>query len=264
MYVDAHLHLYDIAECLQFERTALEQAFCFDSFSFCTSSCSKSEFEYSAEFCSEKNLNAFFSFGVHPQNPTTQELSTLEHLLQTKRLDAIGEIGFDLYDEYFASLLHEQKEVWNIQLELAMQYDVPIIVHLRKSNHLLFTYLKQLKKIKAVIFHSWPSGSVEALSLLKKGVNAYFSVGKALLRGKKSVYDLVRTIEVSRLLTETDAPYMTLLDEPFSIPSDIKKVVAELCRVKQGENRDSKITEDAMSAKIEKNFFSIFNRKDYS
>ena len=95
-------------------------------------------------------------------------------------------------------------------------------------------------------------------------MNAYFSVGKALLRGKKSVYDLVRTIEVSRLLTETDAPYMTLLDEPFSIPSDIKKVVAELCRVKQGENRDSKITEDAMSAKIEKNFFSIFNRKDYS
>ena len=77
-------------------------------------------------------------------------------------------------------------------------------------------------------------------SLLKKGVNAYFCIGKALLRGQKSQIEMARSFEASRLLSETDAPYMTLKGESFSSLTDIIQVVDEIAHLRNIEKENLK------------------------
>ena len=72
--------------------------------------------------------------------------------------------------------------------------------------HLIFDDVKTLKKINAFIFHGWSGSVTEARSFLKKGVNAYFCIGKGLLRRQKAQLETAATLEEDRILTETDAP----------------------------------------------------------
>lgn len=233
MLVDAHLHIYDLVEILHFQKDGIDKlAKSLKEILFCASSHNIEEFFYTEKFCLENKLKGFFSFGIHPQNPILDELENLEKLLSKKQIQIIGEMGFDLFDEKNKANFKSQKEVWNIQIELALKHNVPVILHLRKSNHLIFQNLKSLKKLKAVIFHGWSGSTIEAHSILKAGVNAFFSIGKALLRGQKTVYQMVNSFPIERLLTETDAPYMKLKNEVFSKPSDIKKVTRKITEIR--------------------------------
>lgn len=172
--------------------------------------------------------HALFSFGIHPQNPVMDEADFLYHLLETKQVQAIGECGFDLFDETFKQTLPQQLKVWQLQTQWAAQFQLPLVIHCRKALPLLFESVPQLKKVPSVIFHGWGGSPQEAASFLKKGVNAYFSLGKATLRGQKSVCAMAARFEIQRLLTETDAPYMRLKAERFTHPRDIIAVTA-LC-----------------------------------
>ena len=174
-----------------------------------------------------------FSFGIHPQNPVTEEADFLYHLLETKQIQAIGECGFDLFNAAYQQTLPAQQKVWQLQVQWAYKFQVPIVIHCRKALPLLFAETAQLKKLPAVIFHGWGGSPQEAESFLKKGVNAYFSIGKAVLRGQKSVCKMAAAFDIDRLLTETDAPYMRLKRETFSHPSDIIAVTAQCANLRK-------------------------------
>ena len=179
--------------------------------------------------------------GIHPQNPDKKHAAFLLAALEQNQADAVGEAGFDLFTPEYGALLKEQEEVWALQLEAARRYDKPLIIHCRKALHLIFSYANVLKKLKAVIFHGWAGNVTEASSLLKKGVNAYFCIGKALLRGQKSQIEMASSFDALHLLTETDAPYMALKGEAFSSLLDISKVVegiADLRRIGKEELKE--------------------------
>ena len=175
-----------------------------------------------------EQCHALFSFGIHPQNPVMDEAEFLYGLLENKQIQAIGECGFDLFDASFKELRPQQLKVWQMQVQWAAQFQLPLVIHCRKALPLLFAEIPRLKKVPAVIFHGWGGSPQEATSFLKKGVNAYFSLGKAVLRGQKSVCAMAATFDIRRLLTETDAPYMRLKAESFSHPCDIIAVTT-LC-----------------------------------
>ena len=180
---------------------------------------------------SEKQ-HIFFSFGIHPQNPVTDEAEFLYRLLETKEIQAIGECGFDLFDDEYKRLLPMQQTVWDMQLQWAQAFQLPVVIHCRKALPLIFDSVPRLKKLPAVIFHGWGGSPQEASAFLKKGVNAYFSIGKAVLRGQKSVCAMAASFDSTRLLTETDAPYMRLKAEPYSHPSDIIAVTAQCANLR--------------------------------
>lgn len=235
MFVDAHNHVLDYLE-----EVGKADAFLYPStfsISFCASSNESERFLKQKEICDSlpSGIKAYYSFGIHPQAPSTNELQFLEELLKKNKIIAIGECGFDLFDEAYKATFHLQKEVWEAQLELSLKYQVPMLIHCRKALHLIFSYEKVLKQVKAVIFHGWAGSVGEASSLLKKGVNAYFCIGKALLRGQKSQIEMASSFELSRILTETDAPYMKLKNEAFSSLTDIAQVVDEISRLRHVE-----------------------------
>ena len=201
---------------------------------------------------------AFATYGIHPQSPLLknkslieEELSYMENLIVDKKIIAIGECGFDFFTPEFKSTATEQESVFNEQLFLAQKYNLPLVLHLRKSIEKIFTYSRQLKKIPAVVFHSFPGTLREAQSLTNHGINAFFSFGKPILNGKKASIDCVQNLPLQNLLFETDAPYQTLKGETETFPTDIKKVYRKACELR-------KINLEELSETVFKNFQIAF------
>ena len=143
------------------------------------------------------NPDLVLSFGVHPQNPVRDSLEFLESLLERGQADAVGEAGFDLFTDEFRRNEAAQAEVWNVQLELAEKYSKPLVVHCRRANFRLFADSARLSRLPSVVFHSFMGSPVEALSLRRRGVDAYFSFGKQLLNGNRNAAACVRTLPAS-------------------------------------------------------------------
>ena len=217
---DAHFH-YAVCKELGLELPSFDEKTVWQGIS-CAHSKKEFELQASAPDC------VIQAYGMHPQNAEYENIKEssefLENLLQEKKISFIGEAGFDFFTEAFKKSAARQEEIWNIQLDLALKYDVPLVIHCRKANHKLFEYSKQLKKLPEVLFHSFMGPPVEALSLLNRGINGYFSFGKQLLNGNKKAIACVRDLPSNRILAETDAPFQTLKGEKFTAPSEIVRV----------------------------------------
>jgi TatD DNase family protein len=178
-----------------------------------------------------------YCFAVHPQllrqaqlgGPEAQRsLADFYALLEGGRLDAIGETGFDLYEEPFRSSTGEQEHFFSLHAEAAITHGLPLVLHVRKAMDRVFSHTVLLKRCCSVVFHSF-SGTVEdARSLLRRGINAFFSLGTTLLLNHKVARRVAAEVEPQRLLTETDAPWQPLRGGAFSCYSDLAHIVAEL------------------------------------
>ena len=222
-FCDAHIHLSH--SCLPILSPDEEY--------FCVSSChSKKDFEASGR--------SFISFGIHPQIVTESyldkdfysDLAYLEYLLAAKKIVAIGECGFDFFTPEFKSTAKEQETAFEAQLDLAQKYNVPLVLHLRKSIEKIFSYHRRLKNLPSVVFHSFPGTLREAESLKNHGINAFFSFGKPILNGKKSAIDCVKNLPLGNILFETDAPYQTLKGESETKSEEIKRVYKAACELR--------------------------------
>ena len=191
-------------------------------------SCSHSIEEWNvchAELVSASHATIVHSYGLHPQSAGHINIKeNLEQLLQQKKLHAIGEAGFDYFTQDFRDQANLQEEMFNLQLNLALQYNMPMVIHARKANHKLFEYSRQFKKLPAVLFHSFMGPAREARSLIDHGINAYFSFGKQIMNNNKKVLDCAKNLPLKNLLLETDAPFQYLKGESFTSPQDITKI----------------------------------------
>ena len=258
MFIDAHNHVLDYLEEHYSKTEFCEHEMCHlypSNFevSFCASSNERERFLKQKQLCTllQKNITPYYSFGIHPQKAEKSELDFLEKLLCKKEIACIGECGFDLFNDEYRASLEDQKDVWNIQVELAIKYGVPLIIHCRSALHLIFASSKQLAKVKAVIFHGFAGSPLEASSFLKRGINAYFCIGKALLRGQKSQINMATSFDIRHLLTETDAPYMRLKNEKHTSLSDIEEVARAIAHLRLTDI-------STLNDRLSKTFFQIF------
>ena len=217
---DAHFHY---AVCKQY---GIEIPDFGDGITWQGISCAHFKEEYEIQKAAPESV--IQAYGMHPQNAANEKITEsaafMETLLENKELAFIGEAGFDLFTDEFKAAEKLQEEIWNIQLELALKYNIPLVVHCRKANHKLFEYSRQLAKLPEVLFHSFMGPVPEARSLLDKGINGYFSFGKQLLNGNKKAIACVKELSADRVLAETDAPFQTLKGEKFTVLEDIIRV----------------------------------------
>ena len=215
-----------------------------------------------AQPCSPRVLQ---SFGLHPQASFDGEadfarrLEFLEGLLQERRIAAIGECGLDFFTQEFSANRAAQEKAFAAQLDFAARHKVPAIVHARKAMQEIFAAAAALKKVSAVVFHSFAGTLMDARSLLSKGVNAYFSFGKPLMNGAKKAILCVRALPLDRLLFETDAPYQTLRGEKATSPAEIADVYQAAFEIRAaGRPFEARPSFIDFSAEIEKNFRAVF------
>ena len=195
------------------------------------------------------------SYGLHPQSAGWIDIKQcadfLENLLQQNKLNAIGEAGFDYFTPEFRQHTALQEEMFNIQLQLALQYNMPMVIHARKANNKLFEYSRQFKKLPAVLFHSFMGPAREAQSLIDHGINAYFSFGKQIMNNNKKVLDCATHLPLKNLLLETDAPFQYLKGESFTSPQDITKIYDAFIELR-------KETRENIFEQLRENFWGLY------
>ncbi|MDR0623799.1 MAG: TatD family hydrolase [Treponema sp.] len=268
MLTDAHCHPGDLAPLFpgaEEERRRLGVA-------CAASSTSPEEFERHGELArraAEKGAPPVFRcFAVHPQLPATRApedaaagrelLDVLGSYAARGSLDAVGETGFDLYDRAFRETEAVQDELFKAHLETARRYDLPLVLHVRRAMHKVFLYAPELRKIPAVIFHSWPGTLGEGEALLRRGINAFFSFGTTILLNHKEARRCCASLPAERLLLETDAPWQPLRGKGFSSWADlplIRDAGAALRR--EAGNPGGGPAE--LERIVEENFFRVFH-----
>jgi Mg-dependent DNase len=196
------------------------------------------------------------SFGMHPQLPLVENAAFMEDLLRSKRIQAVGEAGFDMYSKEFKATIMQQEEAWSISVELSDRYRVPLVIHCRKALDRMFRDYKKLSRVSAVIFHSFQGSPDDARSLLRHGVNGFFSFGKPLIAGDKSAAACVGELDFDRLLMETDAPYQTLKGEKETQPGEIVRVYEAAYAIFIEKNR--KVSLESFSEAITGNFKTAY------
>jgi len=176
-------------------------------------------------------------FAVHPQMPACcgaartsfqDELSFLDAIAAAGRLRAVGETGFDLYNDAFRETEKIQDELFDAHLETALRYDLPLVIHSRRAMRKIFARTRALKKCRAVVFHSWPGTEGEGLALLGRGINAFFSFGAAIMLNHKAAINCCAAFPPERLLTETDAPFQPPRGRAFTRYADISAVLGAM------------------------------------
>jgi TatD DNase family protein len=260
MLTDAHCHPFDLAQFMPSAEQQRRQIGVLAA----ASSCDLKEFSYNEilakETVMQNSAPLLPCFAVHPQQlamcnlrefDIEKQLSLLEELAKQKRIFAVGECGFDLYNTEFKKTEKMQEKVFAFHLETAVKYELPVVLHVRRGAHKIFAAAKDLAKCKAVVFHSCPLSFEETQSLLRRKVNAYFSYGNAVINGHKQMQRSFTLLPAERLLTETDAPYQPARGEKFSQWTDLPRII-EKAAILRNENAKE------LESQIEKNFRTVF------
>jgi TatD DNase family protein len=185
-------------------------------------------------------------------------LELLETLAASSALNAIGETGFDLYDHSFRETEAVQDELFAAHLETALRYALPLVIHARRAMHKVFAHTATLKKLPAVVFHSYMGTVEEALSLLRRGVNAYFSFGAGILLNHRTAIRCCASLPLDHLLLETDAPYQPLRGREFSRWADLAAIRLEAAAIRW-EAGSSGGSPEELEFATDRNFALIFS-----
>ncbi len=234
MIADAHIH---IKKLLEYDRKSLDFINENDYYALCSCS-SADDYNETLKIAGQKNRTEkklFISYGIHPFNTDLKELDFLESLAKEKKIDALGEIGLDRYTPELKENMDKQKKVFDLQLDIAVRYGFPVVLHVRKAVEELFSFSEKLSQIPAVIFHSYSGTHLEAQYILNKKINGFFSFGTPVINGNKKAVNALRNISLDRLLVETDAPYQPVKGEKYSAASDIIRVISSASAVKGAE-----------------------------
>lgn len=187
----------------------------------------------------------YASVGIHPENipdDKSDYMKILEDLLKNEKVVAIGEIGLDYH--YTKDNKADKIELFENQINLAVNHDLPIMVHDREAHGDTMDLLK--KHNPKGIVHCF-SGSVEmAKEVIKLGM--YIGIGGLItFKNAKTAVSVVENIPLSSIVLETDAPYMTPV--PFRgtrcNSSHIKYTAEKIAEIKKIDvNEVLKITKE--------------------
>ncbi|WP_320666927.1 TatD family hydrolase [Prochlorococcus sp. MIT 1307] len=152
-----------------------------------------------------------YSVGVHPLDTKHWKEGTLEVLrtsaLSDSRVLAIGELGLDLFRD---SNLDEQLDVLRPQLELAVELDLPVIIHCREAASQMLQELQQLQTLGRCprgVMHCWGGNKEEMEQFLELGFYISFS-GTVTFAKAESIHQCACEVPEDRLLVETDCPFL--------------------------------------------------------
>lgn len=146
--------------------------------------------------------------GVHPcsiKENYREELDLAAEWLQKQSFVAVGEIGLDFY--WDLSLREQQYKAFHEQIEWALQYDIPIVIHSRESTDECIQVLKEHQKgnLKGV-FHCF-GGSVEQAKQITE-LGFCLGIGGVLTFKKAGLDAVMKEVDLQHVVLETDAPYL--------------------------------------------------------
>ena len=205
MYFDTHAHLDD--EAFDTDRDELISSFAEVGVSRVLNASSDMPSSYATvELCKKYDF-IYGAVGIHPEaadRMKSGDIQKIAELTKEKNIVAIGETGLDYYWDNVPREI--QQSAFRAHCELAVELDLPIVVHDREAHRDCFDILRGFPGIRAV-YHCF-SGSAEYARELEK-LGFYFSFGGAVtFKNARHAPEVLRTVSHERVMLETDCPYM--------------------------------------------------------
>jgi len=181
-----------------------------------------------------KDEMIFGTFGIHPHETNTDQLSKDEIVDKIKTKDKIigvGETGLDFY--YNNS--HKDKQIKSFQnhIDAAVELNMPLIVHSRNAEPETYEILKNSDSSLKILMHCFTGSLPFALKLME--LNTYFSAsGIITFKNSTDLQNTFKEIPLERLLIETDSPFLS--PEPMrgkkNEPSFVRYTLKKLSELK--------------------------------
>ena len=199
-----------------------------------------------------------YTLGIHPlytNQAQEGDISILEQeiskSLSDPRFVGIGEIGLDYFVEGLDP--HKQEYFFNAQLDLAQQFQLPVILHVRRSQDAILKALRR-RKIHGGIAHAFNGSFQQAEQFIELGFKLGFG-GAATYERALQIRRLLTELPLDSIVTETDAPDIPpawLRGEgiAFNEPAFLPRIAEELASVRGVSNAEfaSAIWRNAMQA----------------
>ena len=163
----------------------------------------------------ENAPKSYLAPGLHPffiDQHETHFLHDLEKILTTQDCVAVGEIGLDTFKQEHKQpeVFKKQQDFFSAQLELAQQFEKPVLLHILRSHADAIKILKQHKFQYGGIAHAFSGGVQEAKALIAMGFKIGVT-GQITNPNAKKLHTVVKEIGLEHLVLETDCPDMTPL-----------------------------------------------------
>ena len=161
----------------------------------------------------EKYPFVYASVGTHPDSADEVDDAVLEQYRQMvaahPKVKAIGEIGLDYYYETIPREI--QQKAFRLQMELARELQMPVIVHERNAHDDGMRIVKEFKGVTGV-FHCYSGSAEMARQLVDMGWYIGFT-GVLTFKNARKAVETAESIPLDRIVLETDCPFMA--PEPF-------------------------------------------------
>lgn len=205
MYFDTHAH-YDSTK-FDHDRDAVLRALPESGVTLVVDPGDNAERSANAVRLAQEYDFLYAAVGWHPEEAEDwdeRSLPAIRALARQPKVCAIGEIGLDYY--WDTTFRDRQKEMFRAQIELALELNLPVIVHDREAHGDALEIVRDYPALRGV-FHCF-SGSVEmAQELLRRGWYLGFD-GPITYKNAVRALEVIRICPMDRILLETDSPYL--------------------------------------------------------
>ncbi len=149
------------------------------------------------------------ALGLHPifiDRHREEDLVSLRHLVEQEHPIAIGEIGLDFY----LKELDRERQQWLFerQLQIAAEFQLPVLLHVRKAHDEVLSTLKRVKFSHGGIAHAFNGSRQQAQQYIDLGFKLGFG-GMVTYERSSKLRQLAAELPLASLVLETDAPDMT-------------------------------------------------------
>ncbi len=237
-FIDTHCH-FDFPPFVGFEHESLQLAAGNGVSAIVVPAVTADRFAFVAGLAA-RFPSIYAALGLHPlyiAQHGESELASLELcLLQSaNELAAMGEIGLDLYMDD----PNIERQLWLLreQLKLAKHFDLPVILHSRRTHDVLARELKRANLPRTGVVHGFSGSLEQALAFIRLGYAIGVGGTISYPRAQKT-RAVMAALPLEALLLETDAPDMPLMGfqgEP-NRPERIRQVFDVLCELRPNES----------------------------
>lgn len=181
------------------------------------------------------SLNMDMKKGFYPLKDNNIKIDEeIEFIKKNKdKIVAVGEVGLDYY--WDKDHKKEQREVFEKFIELAEKIKKPIIVHSRKAEADVIDMLKS-SKLKKVVMHCF-SGNLKLIKEIHDN-NWFFSIPCIIVKSQQFQMITEKT-NISQLLTETDAPFLSPFPKKINEPSFVIETIKKIAEIKNMDKEET-------------------------
>jgi TatD DNase family protein len=201
----------------------------------------------------EYNGFLFPTLGFHPVNAVKSDSEVIKQVLDEIKYNfhvavALGETGLDFYRLENENDKNKQIKLFRTFLEMAVDYQMPLVIHARDAEHEALSLVKEYPSIPHVIFHCFGGESETAKMIVDEG--HYISLSTVVCFSEHH-QQLAQELPLSNLLTETDSPYLSPFKGQRNEPAYVEEAIKTIAIVKS-------MSVNEVTSKTTKNAREIF------